>query len=465
MIFQQYYLGCLSHASYLIGDQGSGRAVVVDPQRDVSGYLADAERARLRIERVIETHFHADFLSGHLELAAQTGAVISYGESSRAEFPIEVLHDGDRLDLGEVQLRILATPGHTPESICVVVYEHSGDEVPYGVLTGDTLFIGDVGRPDLLSSEGVTAEELARQLYRSIHDKLLVLPDDTRVFPAHGAGSSCGKSLSTETQSTIGEQRRSNYAVAPMSEDAFVAVVTEGQPTTPLYFSFDALRNRELRPLLDEHEAPAALDLSAVQSLKEAGAVVLDTRAPADFAALHLEGSLNVGLLGRFAEFAGAVLRPDQEIVLICDQGHELEAKVRLGRIGFDRVAGHLSGPLLTMAEHPELTEHSSRLTASDLARRLEEPEEIVLVDVRGASEVAGGMIPGAIHVPLARLLDRLDQIDRHRPVVVYCASGFRSCIGASALAASGYPDVSDLLGGYEAWRGHPSEVSGSPVT
>ena len=244
MFFKQYYLGCLSHASYLIGDTTTGRAIVVDPQRDIGQYLADAAAAGLTIERVVETHFHADFLSGHLELRAATGAVISYGSAAEAhaEFPIQPLAHGDRLTLGEVELEIRHTPGHTPESISIVVHDHADGTVPYGVLTGDTLFIGDVGRPDLLASVGVSADELARALYRSTRDQIMSLPDLTRVFPAHGAGSACGKFLSSETSSTIGEQKRTNYALQPMTEDEFVQVVTEGQTLSPLYFAFAADR-------------------------------------------------------------------------------------------------------------------------------------------------------------------------------------------------------------------------------
>ena len=247
MIFHQYELGCLSLYSYMIGDETTGRAVVVDPQRDVSQYVADAKRLGLRIERVLETHFHADFLSGHLELAEATGAVISYGDQAHAEFPIDPLADGQRLSLGDVVLEVRHTPGHTPESISIVVWEHADDPEPWGVLTGDTLFIGDVGRPDLLTSVGWTAEDLARRLYWSIHEQLLRLPDATRVYPAHGAGSACGKNLSTASQSTIGEQRRTNYALAPMSEAAFVEAVTQGQSVAPLYFAFAADSNRRER--------------------------------------------------------------------------------------------------------------------------------------------------------------------------------------------------------------------------
>ncbi len=320
MIFQQYFLKCLSQMSYLIGDETTGRAVVVDPRRDVSTYLVDAAAAGLRIERVIETHCHADFLSGHLELAA-AGAVISYGSGAQVDFPVDFLTDGQCLDLGQVRLQIRATPGHTPESISVVVYEHRGDATPYGVLTGDTLFIGDVGRPDLLSAAGQSSADLAGQLFRSLHDKLLTLPDETRVFPAHGAGSSCGRSLSSETSSTIGEQRRANYALKLPSESVFVAAVTEGQSPAPPYFSFDAQRNRAQRSLLDERTPPVPIAFAELSAEEFEGAVVLDARAAHDFAAAHLRGSINIGLEGRFAEYAGTVLLPEQRIVVLTPTG------------------------------------------------------------------------------------------------------------------------------------------------
>ena len=456
MFFRQYYLACLSHASYMIGDTTTGRAVVVDPQRDIDGYLDDAAEAGLTIERVIETHFHADFVSGHLELADRTGATIWYGVGAEADFPISLLGDGERIDLGEVTIEVRATPGHTPESICLVVYEHGHDDHPYdhpyGVLTGDTLFIGDVGRPDLLSAVGVTADDLASQLYRSIHDQLLVLPDETRVFPAHGAGSACGKSLSTETSSTIGDQRRTNYALAPMTEAEFVAVVTDGQSAIPAYFPFSAHRNHERHALLHEHESPAPIDVGEILAVQANGGVVLDTRSAPDYAAGHLRGAVNVGLDGRFAEWAGDVIEPEQAIALVCDDGHELEARVRLGRIGFDNVVGALAEPMRVMQDHPDLVEQSSRLTAGELSRRLAEVPGLVLVDVRNPGEVAAGRIDGAVHVPLAQIAARSHELDPSRPTVVYCATGRRSLVAASALAAHGFADVSDLLGGYTGW-------------
>ncbi len=457
MIFEQYYLSCLSHSSYLIGDETTGRAVVVDPQRDVSGYLRDARAANLRIERVIETHFHADFLSGHLELAEATGAVISYGAAAagRTEFPIEPLVDGTRLSLGEVELEIRETPGHTPESISIVVYERPGGGEPYGVLTGDTMFIGDVGRPDLLSSDdvgGITADELARALYRSLHGKLLTLPDATRVFPAHGAGSACGKNLSTETSSTIGEQRRTNYALAPMTEDAFVDVVTQGQSAAPLYFGFASHRNRAAHTTLREAEGVELLDVAGVLAAQAAGAVVIDGRDPSEFANGHLVGSINVGLGGRFAEYAGDVVVAGDPIVLVTPAGLANEARVRLSRIGFDTVVGALDNLEAAFSERPDVVVPASRLTADQLEERRGTLAALQIVDVRGPGEVADGMVRGAVHIQLAELLRRAGELDPAVPTVVYCASGYRSSIAASALRRIGFSDVSDLLGGHQAW-------------
>jgi glyoxylase-like metal-dependent hydrolase (beta-lactamase superfamily II)/rhodanese-related sulfurtransferase/ubiquinone/menaquinone biosynthesis C-methylase UbiE len=453
VIFTQHYLACLSHASYLIGDETTGRAVVVDPRRDVGIYLEEAARRSLRIERVIETHVHADFLSGHLELAARTEAVICFGEGAFAEFPVETLRDGHRLSLGEVTLEIISTPGHTPESLCVVIYEHDGDQSPYGVLTGDTLFVGDVGRPDLLTSGGETsADALARRLYQSLHHKLLRLPDATGVFPAHGAGSSCGKQLSTKTSSTLGEQRHSNYALQPMAEDDFVVAVTEGQPTRPRYFTFDAARNRQLHPLLDQ-TVPPVLGIHEVLCRHKAGAVLLDGREPVEFATGHLRGAINVGLQGRFAEWAAAVLSPHRDILLVGDPSTAVEAKVRLARVGYDRIVGQLNDPAAHM-DGPLLAEASSRLTIEQLLPWIGSESELKLIDVRGPAETAGGMLPGATAIPLAGLTDAFRRLDPAVPVVVYCASGYRSSIAASLLRAAGYNNVSDLLGGYQAWAG-----------
>ena len=453
MIFTQYYLDCLSQASYLIGDDTTGRAVVVDPRRDVDEYVRDAGAAGLTIELVIETHFHADFLSGHLELAAATGAVIAYSSVAETEFESRKLADGERISLGEVQLEIRHTPGHTPESISIVVWERAGDPEPYGVLTGDALFIGDVGRPDLLSSLGHTRDELADQLYDSLHGKLLTLPDATRVYPAHGAGSACGKNLSTDTWSTIGDQRATNYALAAPDKATFIELVTEGQPPAPSYFVYDAVLNRQARELHDESVPPDPLGWDEAQRHVAAGAVLLDGRSPEDFARGHLRGSINVGLEGRYAEFAGSVLPSDVDIVLVVEPGFESEARTRLARIGFDRVVGHLADPLGVMAAHPELTERASRLTVPELESRRSEVGDLQLLDVRNPGEVALGAIPGAVSIPVGQLPDRIGELDHAAPAVVYCAGGYRSSVAASVLRRSGFADVSDLLGGYGAWQ------------
>jgi hydroxyacylglutathione hydrolase len=454
MFFRQYDLACLSLFSYLIGDPTTGRAVVIDPQRDVSDYLADAGSNGLRIERVIETHFHADFLSGHLELAGATGAAISYGDVADPDFPFEPLAHGQRLSLGEVELEVRHTPGHTPESISVVVRERP-DAEPWAVLTGDALFIGDVGRPDLLTSVGRTAEELARLLHRSLHEQLLTLPDDTLVFPAHGAGSACGKSLSTAASSTIGQQRRTNYALQPMTEDQFVEAVTEGQSVAPLYFAFAADANRRERELLEGTESPRALTVEDALELHETGAVLIDTRPAESFASGHLRGSVNVGLDGRFAEFAGDVVRPGQQLVVVGDAGRGAEARIRLARIGFDDVIGEVADIERVLADHPHLAETASRLPANEVAEWLAEDPALQVIDVRNPSEARlSGMLPGAVNLPLPQLLDHLGDLDPAIPTIVYCAGGYRSSVAASTLRANGFVTVADLIGGYGAWAG-----------
>ena len=453
MILEQHYLGCLSQASYLIGDETTGRAVVVDPRRDVAEYIDSATAHGLTIEKVIETHFHADFLSGHLELADATGATIAYGSAAETEFPSDKLAHGERIELGDVVLEIRQTPGHTPESISIVVYENADDAEPHAVLTGDALFIGDVGRPDLMSSVGMTAEDLAGQLYDSLHEQLMSLPDATLLYPGHGAGSSCGKNLSSDTFSTIGEQRSTNYAVAPMSKDDFIAVVTDGQTAPPAYFSFDAAKNRENRDILDETAAPVAMNVAGVIAQQVRGAIVLDTRDPNEFAVGHLVGSVNIGLGGRYAEFAGGVIQPGAPIVLVAEPGVELEAKNRLARIGFDEVVGFLADPPRAFAEHPDAVTQSSRVDAVELSRARAEIEGLQVVDVRQPGETEGGIIDGAITIPLTRLNQELSRLDAARPTVVYCAGGFRSSIAASKMRSAGFADVSDLLGGFVAWE------------
>ena len=451
MYFAQYYLDCLSQASYLVGDETTGQAVVVDPRRDVEEYVADAAAHGLRIVGIINTHFHADFVSGHLELAKATGAWIGYGAAGRAAFAVRPLHDGERISLGEVTVEIMETPGHTPESISVLVYEHADDETAYGVLTGDALFIGDVGRPDLLASVGVTADELGRALYHSVQTKLMGLPDAVRVFPAHGAGSACGKNLSTERQSTIGAQRAENYACQPMSEAEFVEVVTEGQPSAPAYFSYNASLNKQDRPVRELDAAATALSDEQVAAALADGALVLDARPAAEHSAGHLRGSVSVPADGRMAETVGMVVSPDRRVVLLTANGDEQQAATRLARIGFDQVVGYVPDPEGYLVRNADRVERASRLTAAAAESALRD-NDVQLVDLRNAGELSIGAVPGAVHIPLPELTARLGELDPARPVLLYCAGGWRSAVGASVLRAHGFTDVSDLLGGYGAW-------------
>lgn len=447
VVVRQLYLGCLSQASYLVGDARTGRAIAVDPRRDVEEILQAAAAEGLRIELVVETHFHADFLSGHLELAAATGAPVAVGDAGVTDFPSRPLSDGEVIDLGGVQVEVLATPGHTPESISLVVHA-SPDGPPVAVLTGDTLFIGDVGRPDLLVSAGRSAEEMGAMLHWSLQ-RLLALPDATLVLPAHGAGSACGKALSSRTVSTIGEQRRENYALQPMSAADLVAIVTEGQSEPPPYFRHDADLNRRQRPLLDAEAAVPELDEAGLAAARSRGAVVLDVRPTEEYAAGHLAGSLQVGLGGRFAEQVGALVDADTPLVLAGDADQVAEARLRLGRIGFDAVVGAVGDPAAAVAADPDGAARLSRLSAAELdERRRTLGDALQLVDVRGPGEVETAPVEGFRNLPLPGLRSHLADLDRTRPVVLLCAGGARSATASSLLRSEGFTDVSDVLGG-----------------
>lgn len=465
MILKQYYLGCLAHASYLIADERTKQAVVVDPQRDVEQYLRDAQAGGYAVKYVVLTHFHADFLAGHIELRNRAGARIVMGSRAQAEFDFQPMRDGDRIDLGDVRLQVLETPGHTPEGISLVVYDRAhSDTVPHAVLTGDTLFIGDVGRPDLLASIGVTADELAEMLYHSLH-KLRSLPDTTRVYPAHGAGSMCGKSLSQETVSTIGEQKRFNYALQPMSLEEFKALVTADQPEAPDYFVYDAIKNRQERPDLEAslRSSLRALEVEDVLRLKNQGAQLVDVRDAADFEGAHLVGAINIGLRGKYATWCGSMLSHEQPIVVIADPGSEEEAVMRLGRIGFDNVTGYLRDGMAALEFRPELIQTVPRITAAALAEQLTGPDVPFVLDVRTEKEWRSGHIAGSHNIPLTHLRERLADVPVDRPVVVHCEGGYRSAIGVSLLAAAGRTNASDLVGGIKAWSASqlPSAAEG----
>lgn len=455
MQLKQYYLGCLSHASYLITDEKSKTAAVVDPQRDVTQYLADAEAAGCEIKHVFLTHFHADFLAGHIELRDQAGATIYLGARAEAEFPVTKLKEGERVEFGDVRLQILETPGHTPEGISILVYDLAKDaEKPYAVLTGDTLFIGDVGRPDLLASIGVTADELADMLYDSLTNKLVKLPNETLVYPAHGAGSMCGKNLSKDTVSTIGEQKRFNYALQPMSRKEFKQIVTDEQPEAPSYFVHDAILNRQERPNLDKilAESMKPLSVEEVLKLKEQGAQLLDVRDAIDFEGAHLAGAINIGIQGKYATWCGTMLDHKRPIVVIAEAGKEEEAVMRLGRIGFDNVDGYLAGGMDALRSHPELVRKIERVTAVALQELLYTNTPPTIVDVRSEKEWKTGHVSGSLNIPLNHLRERISEIANDRSVVVHCEGGYRSAIAASLLAGAGRNDVFDMVGGFKAW-------------
>ena len=435
MVLEQFYLGCLAHASYLIADQESGEAAVVDPQRDVDQYVDAAHALGCRIDHVFLTHFHADFVAGHLELRDSEGATIHLGARAQAEFAFTPLADGESVQVGAIRLQVLETPGHSPESISILVFDPAHDEhLPYAVLTGDTLFIGDVGRPDLRASLGWSAEELGGMLYDSLNTKLLPLPDETLVYPAHGAGSLCGKHLSTDTVSTIGVQRRYNYALQPMSRERFIEIVTADQPDTPAYFTYDAVLNTRERPTLDEtlQRELHALTLDEVTKLVADGAQLVDTRDQAEFAGAHVRGAVNIGLGGSYATWCGTVLDPARPVVLIADPGREIEAAMRLGRIGFDSVAGYLAGGMQPLDDAPELVERLERITAGSLAEQLAGPaaagrrrrahrgrvgdRSYRRLGQRAAVAPAGQLRRGARRAARRALRQRLPRIDRREP-------------------------------------------------
>ncbi len=450
MILEQYYIECLSHASYLIGDQATGHAIIVDPRRDISAYLDDADRLGLTIDGVINTHFHADFVSGHLELAEATGAWIGFGASAQTDYPIRRLGHGEHIRLGDVDIEVLSTPGHTWESISLLVREHV-EGPPVAVLTGDSLFIGDVGRPDLVNLGDGTNTDLARAMYRTLHETLFTLPDSVTVLPAHGAGSSCGKNLSAELTSTIGEQRRTNPSVQPMTEDAFVALITDGQPAVPAYFAVDAALNKTAHAVLDHHRQIAALSAQGLRDEIDSGTVVLDARTPEDFAAGHLRGSINVGFDGRFAETGGIVADVGHRIVVITYPGEQQDAAMRLARIGSDNVIGYINVDQDFPAQLTDLVQTAARTTVVELDELLAE-DAVTLVDIRNPGEREIGVIAAAVSIPLAQLRSRAAELPTDRPIVVHCAGGWRSSVAASLLRAHGLDRVSDLAGGYNEW-------------
>ncbi|HVQ54942.1 MAG TPA: MBL fold metallo-hydrolase [Thermoanaerobaculia bacterium] len=458
MYFKQFYLGCLAQASYMIGSEGE--AAVVDPRRDVDEYLEEARAQGLTIRHVIETHLHADFVSGHRELAERTGAKIYFGAKAAAAFPHVAVTDGDEIRMGQVRLRFLETPGHTPESVSIVVTDLAKSPEPQAVLTGDTLFIGDVGRPDLLGAK-ISPDTLAGQLFDSLHEKLLKLPDAVAVYPAHGAGSLCGRNISSETSSTIGQQRQFNYALRPMSRPEFIALVTADLPEAPEYFSRDARLNREGPGSLAALPAPAALSPEEVERRVADGALLLDARAAAEHGNGHVAGSLQIGLGGQFASWAGSLVPPDASIVLVLDDETAIaEVQTRLARVGLENVVGYLAGGIRAWDASGRPLARTEQIGVDELAARIGEGSDLAVVDVRRPGEWQSGHIAQAVSLPLHELEARAEMLDRERPVAAMCAGGYRSAIATSVLERLGFRKVTNVVGGMAAWNAAKLEVS-----
>ena len=448
---EHFYLGCLAHASYLIGS--GGVAAVIDPQRDVAIYLEAAARQGLKIEHIVETHLHADFVSGHCELAERTGARIYLGQGSGATFPHMAVQDGDSIRFGSCLLEFLQTPGHTTESISILMTDLARPGRPQAVFTGDTLFVGDVGRPDLSASH--TPQQLAALLYRSLHEKLLTLPDDTEVLPAHGAGSLCGRQMGSERSSTIGHERRCNYALQAPTCDEFIHTLTDSLPPRPEYFGRDVELNRQGAARLDHLPPLAAIPALQVLRLQSEGAIVLDTRPPIEFAAGHVPGSIHIALSGQYASWAARILGLDAPIIILGEDPDRIrESQLRLARVGIENVLGYLQDGITGWIGGGCQTDYIPQITVQEFAELLEkERDRIAVLDVRELSELSAGVLKYSVRIPLAQLAARTGELERDKLVVVHCKGGYRSSIATSLLRRSGFRDIANLTGGFDAWK------------
>jgi glyoxylase-like metal-dependent hydrolase (beta-lactamase superfamily II)/rhodanese-related sulfurtransferase len=449
MYFEQFYLGCLAHASYLLASEGE--AVVVDPQRDVELYLTTAAQHGVTIRHIFESHLHADFVSGHKELAGRTGAKIYIGAQAGATFPHVPVGDGFQLKFGKASIHVLETPGHTPESICLVVTDEEKSRVPWAVLTGDTLFIGDVGRPDL--SPRHTPKELAGLLYDSLHTKLLTLSDDVLVYPAHGAGSLCGKNMRAERSSTIGTERLTNYALQIKSREQFVAQLTSNLPARPEYFLKDAEINRTGAAALSDLPPLRAIAPAELRTMLSQGEIALDVRPGDEFAAGHVPGSVNIALSGQFASWAGTVLGLSAHPVLIAESPTQLEeARLRLTRVGIEVLDGYLDGGVAAWKRAGFSVATISQITVDELNTRLQS-DEVQVLDVRRAPEWDAAHIENATWWPLDNFRVSPPELDQDAPIAIHCKSGYRSMIASSLLQRAGFKHIVDVSGGFDAWQ------------
>lgn len=459
MTVEQLYTNCLSEAAYFIAD--NGEAAVIDPLRDVDVYIQKAAEMGVKIKYIFETHFHADFVSGHLELSKKTGAPIVYGPQTNAMFDIHLAKDGEEFSIGNLKIKALHTPGHTLESTCYLLYNEAGN--PYCIFTGDTLFVGDVGRPDLFSGN-LSKEELAGFMYDSLQRKIKTLPEDVIVYPAHGPGSSCGKNLGPNTFSTIGEQLDSNYALQDMSKEDFIKVVTEGLSTPPAYFPINARINKEGYGSLDEvmNNAMTALSIADFKKKVNDGAWILDTRHATVFTEGFIPDSISIGLEGRFAEWAGSLLPFDQPLVLVTEAGKEKESAIRLSRVGIDNVQGYLQGGFEAWRDSNEKIDMVIDIEPEELAMDIPHDSKLEVIDVRKPSEFDTAHVKGAHNAPLDTLMDPMNvaMIDTENNLYIHCAGGYRSVIAASLLKRQGYHNLRNVLGGF----GKIKDVDGMPI-
>lgn len=455
MQFKQFYLGCLAHASYYIGSETE--AAIIDPQRDVQQYLTEAAANNQKIKYIIETHSHADFVSGHIELAQKTGAEIIFGDRANTTFATHKVKDGDQLNVGKIKLKFLETPGHTPEGITILAENTENPNGPIKMFTGDTLFIGDVGRPDLVGSKGFTAEEMASMLYDSLHDKILKLPDETEVYPAHGAGSLCGKSLSKETWSTLGVQKQTNYALKPMPKDEFIQQVASNQPEVPIYFPKSAAKN--LKGSISLDELPKPEKLSSEEILNFDG-VVVDVRQNNEYGAAHIPDSVNIGLGGQFASWAGTLIPIETPVALVAETETQVdEAFMRLARVGIESVKGYI-----LIDEFTGKTKSIEQITVEEMKELTETEKGLQFVDVRRAAEHAGGHASRTINIPLDKLSNEINKLNPEYPTFVICQGGYRSSLGTSILENAGFKKVYNITGGTKAWidAGFDTEMAAS---
>ena len=453
MFIKQLYTGCLSEAAYYL--ESDGVAAIVDPLRDVEGYIQLARERNASIQYIFETHFHADFVSGHLDLQKATGAPIVYGPKTETQFPIHLAKDGEIFKLGKTTIEVLHTPGHTIESTCYLLRDESGK--PHALFTGDTLFVGEVGRPDL-SSGDMNKEDLASLLYDSLNEKIAKLPDDVIVYPAHGPGSSCGKNLGPSTSSTIAEEKQNNYALQAQSREDFIKAVTADLPAAPLYFPINARINKEgydsLEKILDAALTPLSIE-EFKKWIEQEETVILDTRKAGDFTKQFIPGSISIGLEGRFAEWAGSLLPFDKPIILITEEGQERESAVRLARVGFSQMKGYLAGGVEAWRNAGEEIDLIIDVEVDELAMDLPYDDHLIAVDVRREAEFGDGHVRGAVNIPLNDLTDpgSMANIQDHQNLYLYCGSGYRSVIAASFMKRQGIHNLRNVLGGFNAIR------------